>query len=200
MASGTHGARALGMAETCVCGLTYDRFRSERVGSYSDAYHHIAWTREHTSRSAVLAHWARCKRGDWTAHVEACSELAHAAAEAAAMAEPEGDASFDPSAWDAPAFDEWGGDALPSGECATDPKPHPPPPKPPIPPRERTLTRAPRMPRERRDPARLPSARPRAPSEHTGQPRDAARLPSPHARGPPRVQRTLQRFRQRVLA
>ena len=62
--------------ETCeCCGMTYKRFRCATIASFGDAYHQIAWTREHTSRGSVLAHWGRCKREEWAHHVDTCRPL-----------------------------------------------------------------------------------------------------------------------------
>jgi len=54
------------------CGLTYARFRCATIRTFADAYHQIAWTRAHTSKTAVLAHWGRCKREEWANHVDTC--------------------------------------------------------------------------------------------------------------------------------
>lgn len=95
--------------ERCHCGLTYQAFRSVRVSDYGDAYHQIAWTRERTSRTAVLRHWAKMKREDWAYHVETCGLGADDG-----PLPTEGDASFDVASL-APCdgWDEWGGDPIP---------------------------------------------------------------------------------------
>ena len=58
------------------CGTTYGAFRCYTIANYSDAYHQIAWTREHApSRRAVLSHWAACKGTDWREHVAHCGDV-----------------------------------------------------------------------------------------------------------------------------
>ncbi|MEQ8888930.1 MAG: hypothetical protein RID93_14930, partial [Sandaracinaceae bacterium] len=52
------------------CGLTYDRFRTGVT--YAEAYHWIAWNREHTSRRAVLRAMGSHKRDMWALHLEEC--------------------------------------------------------------------------------------------------------------------------------
>lgn len=102
--------------DRCECGLTYQAFRSIRVADYGDAYHQIAWTREHVTRTAVLRHWARMKREDWAYHVDTCGF-----GETDGPLPEEGDASFDVASFDAPpsdGWDEWGGDPL-HEECAS---------------------------------------------------------------------------------
>jgi hypothetical protein len=59
-------------AEACDrCDLVYDKFRGT-VRDFKDAYHQIAWTQPHTSRTAVLRHWAACKRDEWAHHLDTC--------------------------------------------------------------------------------------------------------------------------------
>lgn len=98
------------MTEACGCGLTYQAFRAVRVADYADAYHQIAWTRERTTRSAVLRHWARIKREDWAYHLDTCGLDA-----TDGPLPEEGDASFDVASF-APApddgWDEWGGEPM----------------------------------------------------------------------------------------
>lgn len=54
----------------CSCGLSYDAFRCGYT--YRDAYHEVAWSREHTSRKAVLGHLGRVKRQEWQRHLDCC--------------------------------------------------------------------------------------------------------------------------------
>lgn len=59
-------------AEACNrCGAVYDKFRGT-VRDFKEAYHQIAWTQPHVSRSAVLRHWAACKREEWAHHLDTC--------------------------------------------------------------------------------------------------------------------------------
>lgn len=108
------------VTDRCECGLTYQAFRSIRVADYGDAYHQIAWTREHVSRTAVLRHWAQMKREDWAYHVDTCGW-----GESDGPLPVEGDASFDVASF-APSpddgWDEWGGDPLPAPGCPTSPE------------------------------------------------------------------------------
>jgi len=53
------------------CDLVYDKFRGT-VRDFKEAYHQIAWTQPHTSRTAVLRHWAACKRDEWAHHLDTC--------------------------------------------------------------------------------------------------------------------------------
>lgn len=164
-------------APACPCGATYAGFRAERIRSYADAYHEIAWTREHTSRAAVLRHWAASKAAEWARHLEVCAWEAEAAVESGPLPE-DGDATFDVAAlaFD-PVCDEWGGEPL--APTAPEPPAETAPARPQAAPGTR---RAPRTPIGRPRSQKPPQGPPKAP--HTGSlPRPPA-LPS-GARGPP---------------